>query len=104
MAQFGGFVWKFGTLGEGGRGWQRSDDATKRQGDEGEEEMHLILSCVRHHFVPSCLSRIISPSVRLARCCVFLITGAQRVFISAEIAGGCGWNFLDLGGGGRWGI
>jgi hypothetical protein len=58
-----------------------------------ERVLHLVPCCLRHHFAPSC-PFIASPSVRLPRCCVFVITEAQRLFISMGNAGEFAWKLF----------
>src|SRR6266704_1595475 len=43
-----------------------------------------------------CVWRASSSSVRLARWCAFLITGAQRIFISGGIAGEFAWRLFGI--------
>jgi hypothetical protein len=52
--------------------------------------------------MPSCLLRIVSPSVRLARCCALVIIFAQRFWKGAELPGILRGDFWIFGfGGGR---
>src|SRR5689334_8956005 len=80
LAHVGGFVWKFGTLGEGGerveKKGSRHEGTQARSGDQAARErvrglLHLIPCWRSDNFVPECVSAFCSFAlpVRLARCC-----------------------------------
>src|SRR5438105_3432902 len=111
MAHVGGFVWKFGTLGEGGGGGEEGTQARRHVGTEwgpgGKGESADALSSLDASlpFVPRCLRAcraFSSPSVRLARCCAFVITGAQQKWKLWVFAGDFAGRFFGIWGGGGW--
>jgi hypothetical protein len=73
----GGFVWKFGTVEEGGRGWERTGEWENRRNGDGGASAKARSANGRQEIL-GCALRIMCSSVRLARCCALVSILAQR--------------------------